>query len=154
MSSNLVRGAALVLLTATMLAIRVARKVTPGQRLLREGDSWLQWRHDAREEYVYGFSAGYAGGYESACRVMDELWNGPKGLNAENDPLKKCFERETSLSQSADYYADAVTKFYESYPGDRDIMIEEVLEQLAKGLTVEQVHAHPFWRHSPTSHQQ
>jgi hypothetical protein len=153
MSKNLVRVAVLLWLTAATLTVLMA-KVTRGQRVFREGDTWLQWNHDAREKYVYGFSAGYAGGYESACRVMDKLWTSPKGLDADNDPLKECVAKETSFSRSADYYADAVTDFYTRYPGDRDIGIDEVVEQLAKGLSVEQVHAHPFWRHSPAADKQ
>lgn len=147
MSNNLARGAVLLLLTVATLAVPVAR-VTRAQRDIREGDIWLKWSQAAREAFVYGFSAGYGDGYENSCRLMDELWTGPKGVDADNDPLRKCFAKETSLQQSADYYADAVTDFYTRYPRDRDIGIDEVLEQLAKGLTVEQVYHYPFPRHS------
>lgn len=130
------------MLVLTVLTLRVA----PGQRVIREGDTWLRWSHDAQEEYVWGFSAGYGTGYENACRLMDDLWVGPRGADPENDPLKKCFAKETVLTRRADYYADAVTDFYKRYADDRDIMIWEVLEQLAKGLTVEQIHHYPFPR--------
>lgn len=137
----------MLLIAATLVA--VVAKITPGQRVLREGDTWLKWSHDAQEEYVWGFSAGYAAGYEKACRVMDGLSNGPEGTDLENDPLKKCFAKEVVLSRGVGYYVDAVTDFYTRYPGNRDIMIGEVLEQLARGLTVDQVHRYPFPRHSP-----
>lgn len=147
-STNLVRGAFSIFLSALTLVVLLV-KVAPGQRVCCEGDIWLKWSPEARKTYVWGFSSGYARGYESACRKMDELWTAPPGSGPENDPLKKCLAEEMGLSKSADYYADGVTDFYSRYPGDRDISIEEVVEQLAKGLTVEQIHRYPFWRHSP-----
>jgi hypothetical protein len=126
----------------------VVVKVAPGQRVCCEGDTWLKWSSEARKTYVWGFSSAYARGYESACRKMDKLWTAPLGLGPENDPLKECLAEEIGLSKGADYYANAVTDFYTRYPGDRDIGIEEVVEQLAKGLTVAQIHHYPFWRHS------
>jgi hypothetical protein len=41
----------------------------------------------------------------------------------------------------------SITDFYTRYPEDRDIYIREVIEQLRKGLTLEQIHNYPFWRH-------
>jgi len=152
-STKLVRGAFFTFLSVMTLALLAAR-VAPGQRVCCEGDTWLKWSIEARKTYVWGFSSAYASGYENACRKMDKLWTGPVGPGLENDPLKECLSGEIGLSKSADYYADAVTDFYTRYPGDRDISIEEVVEQLAKGLTIEQVHAYPFWRHSPVAHKQ
>lgn len=153
MRKDLFRVAFVLMLTAVTLAVLAAR-VSRGQGNLHEGDIWLQWSQGAREAYVYGFSAGYGGGYESACRLMDKLWPGPKGVDADNDPLKKCVTKETSLSRSADYYADAVTGFYKRYPGDHDIDIDEVLELVAKGLTIDEIHRYPFWRRSPSTSRQ
>jgi hypothetical protein len=145
MNENSVRGAFSRFLFVLILASLTLR-VAPGQRVLREGDAWLKWSHDAREEYVYGFSAGYATGYENACRLMDAVWRDSKEVELENDPLQKCFDKEDPLSRNVDYYSDAVTDFYKRYPDDRDLMIWEVLEQLAKGLTVEHIHHYPFPR--------
>jgi hypothetical protein len=41
----------------------------------------------------------------------------------------------------------SITDFYTWHPEDRDIYIREVTEQLRKGLTLEQIHSYPFWRH-------
>lgn len=128
------------------MLVVVSGNTAPGQRTLREGDTWLKWSPDAQVEYVWGFAAGYGGGYEKACRLMDGLWNGPKGLDNDNDPLKKCFAKETSLSRGADYYSQKVTQFYTQYPGDRNIMIGEVLEKLAEGFSLDQIHRYPFPR--------
>jgi len=43
--------------------------------------------------------------------------------------------------------AKSITDFYKRYPEDRDVSIREVIEQLRKGLTLEQIHTYPFWRH-------
>src|SRR5579864_1760180 len=107
------------LLAATLAALTVG--TSPGQRVLREGDTWLKWSRDAREEYVYGFSAGYATGYENACRFMDGLWRDSKEVELENDPLQKCFDKETPLSRDVDYYTGGVTDFYKRYPDDGDL---------------------------------
>jgi hypothetical protein len=85
---------------------------------------------------------------------MDELWPVSGERASETDPLRECLAKETGLAESADHYAEAVTAFYTRYPHDRDISIEEVVEQFAKGLTVEQVHAYPFWRHDQATGKQ
>jgi len=119
-----------------------------GQRICCDGDIWLKWNLQERSAYIWGFSAGYANAYESACANMAKLWNDTAEPRP-NEPYGKCLATAKDLTRSTDYYVDAVTVFYSRYPADREISMEEVLAQLAKGLTVEQVHHYPFPRHAP-----
>lgn len=138
----------MVFLSSLALAI-FGGGLAPAQRVCCQGDIWLKWTHQERKAYILGFATAYAKGYESACRKMDKLWTAPPGTGPEEALLKRCLADEIGLSKSADYYAETVTEFYTRYPGDRDINIDEVIEQVVKGLTIEQIHHHPFWRHSP-----
>jgi hypothetical protein len=51
----------------------------------------------------------------------------------------------------SDYFIKEMTEFYKQYPQDRNLYLDEVLEQLAKGLTIEQIHNYPFFRREPAS---
>ena len=97
-----------------------------GQRAWHQGDMWLKWSHEARESYVLGYLEGSMTDHEQA---------GEHGTGAQL-PVTDTGQMVKSL-----------TEFYTRYPRDRDIYIREVIEQLRKGLTLEQVHNYPFWRH-------
>lgn len=145
MGKNKVRIVFLALLGAALLAAPATRDAS-AQRSRREAKIWLRWSPDERQGYVWGFSVGHAEGYEKACRLMDGLW--PVGVKrGQSDPLRICFAKEVGLSRGANYYAESVTEFYKRYPGDQDIMPGEILEQLAKGLTLDQIYRHSFPRH-------
>jgi hypothetical protein len=94
-----------------------------GQRVWHQGDMWLKWSHDARESYVLGYFEGSQGGEQSSK---------PQVLEADTAPIVK-----------------SITDFYTRHPEDRDIYIREVIEQLREGLTIEQIHDYPFFRHQP-----
>ncbi len=127
-------------------SLLVAAKLSRGQRVFREGEIWLNWTGSEQEGYVYGFAAAYGAGYESACRRMDQLWKGPVGPGPENDPLRMCASGEIGFSEKPNYYVEQITEFYRRYPADRDLDIDEVLEQVGRGLTAEQIHCYPFPR--------
>jgi len=97
-----------------------------GQRAWHQGDMWLKWSHDARESYVLGYFEG-----NTADRAKSHEQNSsPQVLEVDTAQMVK-----------------SITGFYTRYPEDRDIYIREVIEQLRKGLTPEQIHNSPFWRH-------
>jgi len=49
-------------------------------------------------------------------------------------------------SKGTTYWTQQVTDFYKTYAGDRDINVDEILEQMRNGLTLEQIHKYPFMR--------
>lgn len=135
---------------AVALSIIVAEPVS-GQRECCEGDRWLKWKPAARETFVFGYALGYGEGHSNGCFQGTKGWPDRAKLDYENDPRRKCLEQQLDFSKGTDYFVKAITDFYTRYPGDRDIYINEVLEQLGKGLTLEQIHGYPFVRHSPTT---
>jgi hypothetical protein len=99
-----------------------------GQRGWHQGDTWLKWKHDARETYVLGYFEGLTKGHGDACGQGTKGWVG---------------------EVNTDQLVRSITDFYTEYPEDRDVYIQEVIEQLGKGLTLEQIHNHPFPRRNP-----
>ena len=100
---------------------------------------------------MLGYIVGYSTGRWDGC---GEIVKGAvKGNNpaSENDPLHRCRHQGPDFSKNTSYFVNALTEFYTHYPGDRELDIGEVLEQLGSGLTLEEVHNHPFPRHSPTT---
>lgn len=110
-----------------VLAVSVfSAKPLLGQRAWHQGDTWLKWSQAARESYVLGFLEGSTADHEQS-----------RGQSSDPQIL------EVNTSQMV----KSITDFYRRYPEDRDIYIREVIEQLRKGLTLEQIHNYPFWRH-------
>lgn len=102
------------------------------QRVWHQGDTWLKWSREARESYVLGY-------FERAAD------SGTHGCGENQLPAQ-----EANTSQMA----KSITEFYARYPGDRDIFIREVIKQLVKGQTLEQIHNYQFWRRSPSASKQ
>jgi len=114
-----------VVLTAWMLAA----SPLSAQRVCCQGDLWLKWNHSARESYVWGYTEGYTKGNMDSCKQG------------------QCSQQQVDFSKGSDYLVRSITDFYTRYPKDRDIYIDEILDLLGKGLTLEEIHNHPFWRH-------
>jgi len=119
---------------------------TAGQRVCCQGDQWLNWSLEQRNNFVYGYFVGYNHGYMMGCSHGTEDWPKPAKPGFENIPINKCLEQALDFSKGTEHYAKSITEFYKQYPQDRDIYFDEVLEQLGKGLTLEQIHDYPFWR--------
>ena len=103
------------------------------QRVCCQGDLWLKWNHGMRESYVWGYTEGYVKGHMDGCKQI------------------QCSQEQVDFSKGSDSLVKSVTDFYIRYPKDRDIYIDEILDLLGKGLTLEEIHNHPFWRHQPAS---
>ena len=138
-----------LILAAPLLLFSV--RSLSGQRVCCQGDWWLKWTHDARETYVLGYTLGYSKGHGDGCQQGTKDWPAPVKGGIQNDPQRKCTKQEIDFSKGSDYFVKAITDFYKRYPEDRDIYPNEVLEQLGRGLTIEEVHNYPFWRHHPPS---
>lgn len=114
-----------------------------GQRICCEGDRWLKWHSKLRENYVWGYLEGaraYRRGCHDALRALQ-----PKEAV---DVTAICSKHQPDFSKGSDWLSQQVTQFYKLYPRDKDIYIDEVLEQLGNGLTLKEIDKYPFWRHN------
>lgn len=119
-----------------------------GQRECCDGDWWFKLKPQARQAYVFGYAVGYQHGHIDGCHEGAKGWPGREKLEYENDPGKKCLDQQLDFSKGTEYFAHAITNFYKRYPEDRSISIYEVLQQLGRGVSLEEVHAYPFMRPS------
>jgi hypothetical protein len=117
-----------------------------GQRVCCEGDMWLRWNLHERQIFVAAYTLGYQTGIENGCEIGASSWPVQPGHDLEGDRHRKCLAT-VDFSKPSEDYVNLITGFYKRYPGDRDIYPQEVLEQIGKGLTIEQIHNHPFMRH-------
>jgi len=140
---------AIFVCSVALVVWMLAASPLSGQRGWHQGDTWLKWNRDSRENFLFGYISGYSTAYGDVCRqVAAEPPEGGKS-GYENLPINKCLKGQLDFSKGSDYFVKNITDFYTRYPEDRDIYIYEVVEQLANGLTLEKIHNHPFWRHKP-----
>jgi len=123
--------------------------VLSAQRVWHQGDMWLKWGHDAREAYIFGYLNGYRDGHGDGCK---QLLTGDAPSH-QTDQVERCRDtEEIDYSKGTTYFDNLLTDFYKRYPGDRELDIQEVLNLLLRGLTLEQIHHHPFPRHNTPTH--
>jgi hypothetical protein len=116
---------------------------TRAQRYCCEGDDWLRWNQPRRDAYVSGYILGYYRGYELGCE--HGLENGARSAtpSSENSPGGICSDKGFDFSKGSDYFSKEVTAFYRQYPENRDLLIDELLDQLGKGDSTKAIHDHP-----------
>jgi hypothetical protein len=138
--SELIIGLAIVALSA------LGATSLLGQRAWHQGDTWMKWSRESRENFVFGYTSGYSTAYGNVCRRMAIAPDVNVKPGHENLPMNVCLQGQLDFSKGTEYFVNNITEFYKQYPGDRDIYIYEVVEQLADNLSLEQIHNHPFPR--------
>lgn len=113
------------------------------QRTCCEGDTWMKWTEEHREDYVRGYILGYAEGYSEACHRATKDWPSPITLGDKNNPLSKCVREMPDFSRGPEHFAKLITELYNTYPQDRILLITEVLAELGSGRSIQDVHEHP-----------
>lgn len=108
-----------------------------------EGNTWMKWNEQHREDYVRGYILGRFEGYTDACYRESKFWPSPITLGDGNNPISKCVKEMPGFSQGPEYFAKQVTEFYRTYPGDRILLIREILEALGSGKSIQDIHEHP-----------
>jgi len=124
-----------------ILFLGLAPSLTWAQRECCEGDSWLKWSHERRDAYIVGYIQGYYGGYTHGCE------EGTKHVPAEqsgvdNFPVNQCIDQKFDYTKGIDLSKD-ITTFYQRYPENRNLLIEELLEEIGKGKSLEDIHSNP-----------
>jgi hypothetical protein len=148
-------GRALLVSFGLMLAFIMHTMPAAGQRQWHQGDTWLKWKHNVREGYVFGYFVAYDQGHKDGCKQGIESAAEKAGSAIVRNSELACSQQDLNFSKGTEFYVKAITDFYVRYPEDREIDIGEVLPLLLKGLTLDEIHNHPFPRHlTPSSNSQ
>jgi hypothetical protein len=140
---------AFVVLALVSWFVLCSPSLLPAQRRCCEGDTWMKWTEEHREDYVRGYILGYAEGYSEACHRATKDWPSPITLGNKNNPLSKCVKEMPNFSRGPEYFAKLVTELYDTYPQDRMLLITELLAELGSGRSIQAIHEHPpFPTHS------
>jgi hypothetical protein len=118
-----------------------------GTRSCCEGEAWLAWSTREQNNYVLGYMLGYSRGFVEGCNAAAPSMATTNATGLENDPLRNCRHKVPDFSAGSERFVQSITEFYRRYPSDREIYITEVIDTLASGLSIEQIHAHKFSGH-------
>jgi hypothetical protein len=118
-----------------------------GQRMCCEGDMWLKWSELEKDLFVNGYVAGYVSGLGSGCRTGIGTSSDQKGIENERR-IDTCSRDVADFYKGTPYLSKRITEFYIRYPEDRELDPNEILDLVGRGLTPEQIHHHPFPRHT------
>jgi hypothetical protein len=113
------------------------------QRLCCEGDTWIKWTEEHREDYVRGYILGSSEGYSQACYKMASYWPSPVVVSDKNNPISKCLKHMPDFAKGPGYFAQQITQLYALHPEDRILLTTEILEALGKGKSLQDIHEHP-----------
>ena len=116
-----------------------------GQRDASEAKSWLAWNSSHREAYVGAYIQGYYRGYAGGCH--EGLKNSPPPVQpgVENFHINKCLDRKLDFTRGISLAKD-ITTFYERYPGNRNLYVAEILDEIGKGRSIAEIHENPPFR--------
>jgi hypothetical protein len=126
-----------------ILLILCSPRSSRAQRHCCEGDTWIKWTEEHREDYVRGYILGRAEGYSDACYREARFWPSPITLGDENNPISRCLKEMPDFSQGPEHFAKQVTELYRVYPEDRILLITEILEAMGSGKSIQDIHEHP-----------
>lgn len=112
------------------------------QRYCCEGESWLKWSPEHPNDYVRGYIRGYYGGYFDGCQEGTKHLSSPAEPGPEKSPMDECLDRKLDFTKGIDLSIE-ITRFYRRYPENRILLINEVLEELGKGRSIEDIHNRP-----------
>ena len=122
---------------------------TPDTMLLFGGDTWLSWDKSARLAFIMGNLRGLWDGQDAGCgeaKLQVESLRGVTGLNPDvAEKLRfQCANKFKLPARPFDSYEQVITDFYNRYPGDRSIEIQDVLRLLVYDsqakLTADDIH--------------
>lgn len=137
------RRIGLHVLIACVFAVVFLSLIAPlarAQRNCCEGESWLKWSTEHRNDYVRGYIRGYYGGYFQGCQEGTK-YSSATG-QSEKSPVDNCLDRKLDFTKGIEL-SNEITRFYIRYPENRILLINEILEELGKGRLIEDIHNHP-----------
>jgi hypothetical protein len=109
-------------------------------------EMWLQWDVTSRTAFVLGNLRGYWDGVNAGCgkaKLVVGTLRGVSGFTPEvaDEMSMRCVTWYKPSNRSIESYVEVVTNFYNRYPEDRTIEIQEVLLlAIDPVLTAEDIH--------------
>src|SRR5215475_262487 len=113
----------------------------PETRSVNEAKLWLDWSKDERLAFVKGFVIGYKDRAVRGCGTAFEAFDRyASSVGIKSQPLDSstCFSENARFDRTAEYYADSVTLFYQTYPVDDDVPIRVLIEEFSAHKTPEE----------------
>jgi hypothetical protein len=105
-----------------------------------EGAWWLKSSGDVRQSYSAAYILGFKKGYGAGCLKGTEVLPPTPGKGPQDNPRHICLQQGPHFPESTASIARQITVFYERYPNDRDIYIQEIIASLGAGETLNQIH--------------
>ena len=124
------QGIAILTVVFALIALVGAQDNQAGDDLA-QGAIWLRWSKEQRATYVTGYVRGVKKGYASGCRAAEKIRPQQKFKNTELSSFGQCVAQAPSFSRDPSTYQDEVTQFYNSFPKDRELAIDRVLDLLS-----------------------
>ena len=105
---------------------------------LLEGERWLTWSDETRIGYVTGFLWGFEQGYFQGCEVGEKTYS----TKVSGLPGEKCIAKIPNHLKTPGEYAEIITRYYRSYPDDRNVHVLSLLVGLQSNpdLTIQEIH--------------
>jgi hypothetical protein len=106
-----------------------------------EGDDWLKWSTETQTAYLTGLLFGSDRGFKRGCfeGLVQSSSTPPKISKV---ALFACLDKRPRYAKDIVSYVQRVTTFYQEYPKDRSLTIQEVFAEFSddKDRTADQVH--------------
>ena len=106
----------------------------------REGTWWLNTSEDVRLTYAAAYILGFKKGYGAGCLKATEVLPPTSGRGLEDSPRHICIQQGPQFPESTALVAKQITSFYERYPNEQGMHVEEIIESLGAGETLNQIH--------------
>ena len=126
----------LLTLTCVIIAAQGLMRAQSEHNPQTPAEYWLFLTAEAKREYVHGYLSGFERGKRSACYFYAEKitpYLPHESVPVEKLPSSVCQQSLPQFAESQNYrlYVDAITRYYEKYPWDRQGGTPQILEQMA-----------------------
>lgn len=100
------------------------------------GDNWLKWDKSSRLAFVIGNLRGYWDGLGAGCgeaKILAKSLSGVSGLTEEvvEQMRFRCVNKLKLSSRSFESYEEVITQFYNQYPEDKSVEVQDIMQLLA-----------------------
>lgn len=126
------------------LALLLVSRNVCALNTLPTGQEWRTWGEETRLLYVSAYLSGYWNGFNGGCTTGQRLYSAGKAKDISGLPGEKCIPKALTYSQPLETYVSAISSYYTSFPGDKNVPVYKLLEGLSdqRRLTIQQMHSY------------